>query len=325
MKNALLRTIVYTLSVGLSVTTVASRTVSAGELYPAEASVEEREFSLYGGAALSLGEDIEAESSLPVCGAALSLGEDLTAGQLPYIPAEKCEAQEEESGAEEEPAEAESADGTEAVAAEATVNVTAEAPAAVEAPVAEAPAAAAEAPAAPAAAEPVAEPEAPAPEAEEPAAEPEESVAEPEEPAPEPELPAEEPEVPVPEEETPSEEAPGSVSGQQVADFACQFIGGPYKYGGCSLTEGADCSGFVMAVYAHFGVSLPHSSTSDRGVGRHVDGGLTGAVPGDIICYGGHVGIYIGNGQIVHAFNSRKGIVTTNADYDTVLEVRRIF
>ncbi len=150
-------------------------------------------------------------------------------------------------------------------------------------------------------------------------------MAEPEEPAAEPELPAEEPEVPVPEEETPAEEVPGSVSGQQVADFACQFIGGPYKYGGCSLTEGADCSGFVMAVYAHFGVSLPHSSTSDRGVGRHVDGGLTGAVPGDIICYGGHVGIYIGNGQIVHAFNSRKGIVTTNADYDTVLEVRRIF
>ena len=303
MKNALLRTIVYTLSVGLSVTTVASRTVSAGELYPVEESAEEWEFSLYGGAALSLGEDIEAESGLPVCGAALSLGEDLTAGQLPYIPAERCEAQEEENGAEEEPGEAESADGTEAVAAEAAVSVTVEAPAAAAVPAAEEPAAAAE----------------------QPAAEPEEPVAEAEEPAPEPELPAEEPEVPVPEEETPSEEAPGSVSGQQVADFACQFIGGPYKYGGCSLTEGADCSGFVMAVYAHFGVSLPHSSTSDRGVGYHVEGGLTGAVPGDIICYGGHVGIYIGNGQIVHAFNSRKGIVTTNADYDTVLEVRRIF
>ncbi|MBR3525287.1 MAG: C40 family peptidase [Lachnospiraceae bacterium] len=313
MKNALLRTIVYTLSVGLSVTTVASRTVSAGELYPAVESAEEREFSLYGGAALSLGEDIEAESGLPVCGAALSLGEDLTAGQLPYIPAEKCEAQEEESGAEEEPAEAENADRTEAVAVEAAVNVTAEAPAAAAVPAAEEPAAAVE--------QPAAEPAA----AEQPAAEPEEPVAEPEEPAPEPELPAEEPEVPVPEEDTPSEEAPGSVSGQQVAEFACQFIGGPYKYGGCSLTEGADCSGFVMAVYAHFGVSLPHSSTSDRGVGCHVEGGLTGAVPGDIICYGGHVGIYIGNGQIVHAFNSRKGIVTTNADYDTVLEVRRIF
>ena len=309
MKNALLRTIVYTLSVGLSVTTVASRTVSAGELYPVEESAEEWEFSLYGGAALSLGEDIEAESGLPVCGAALSLGEDLTAGQLPYIPAEKCEAKEEESDAEEEPGEAESADGTEAVAAEAAVSVTVEAPAAAAVPAAEEPEAAAEAPAAPAAAEQPAE----------------EPVAEPEAPAPEPELPAEEPEVPVPEEDMPSEEATGSVNGQQVADFACQFIGGPYKYGGCSLTEGADCSGFVMAVYAHFGVSLPHSSTSDRSVGCHVEGGLTGAVPGDIICYGGHVGIYIGNGQIVHAFNSRKGIVTTNADYDTVLEVRRIF
>ena len=112
--------------------------------------------------------------------------------------------------------------------------------------------------------------------------------------------------------------------GQQVVDYALQFVGNPYVYGGSSLTNGADCSGFVMSVYANFGVSLPHSSSADRKVGYNA-GNLGDAAPGDIVCYSGHVGIYAGNGQIVHASNSRKGIIVSDAGYDTVLAVRRIF
>ena len=112
--------------------------------------------------------------------------------------------------------------------------------------------------------------------------------------------------------------------GQQVVDYALQFVGNPYVYGGSSLTNGADCSGFVMSVYANFGVSLPHSSSADRKVGYNA-GSLGDAAPGDIVCYSGHVGIYAGNGQIVHASNSRKGIIVSDAGYDTVLAVRRIF
>ena len=95
-------------------------------------------------------------------------------------------------------------------------------------------------------------------------------------------------------------------------------------YGGTSLTNGADCSGFVMSVYAKFGVSLPHSAAADRKKGIGV-GNISNAIPGDIVCYSGHVGIYIGNGQIVHASNSRTGIIISNANYDTIIDVRRIF
>lgn len=112
--------------------------------------------------------------------------------------------------------------------------------------------------------------------------------------------------------------------GQQVADFAVQFIGNPYVYGGTSLTNGADCSGFVMSVYANFGVSLPHSANADRKKGTAV-ASIEEAIPGDIVCYSGHVGIYIGNGQIVHASNSRTGIIISDANYDRILGVRRIF
>ena len=112
--------------------------------------------------------------------------------------------------------------------------------------------------------------------------------------------------------------------GSAVAQFACQFVGNPYVYGGTSLTNGADCSGFVMSVYSNFGVSLPHSSGADRSVGAAVDG-LANAQPGDIICYSGHVAIYIGNGQIVHASTAKTGIKISNADYRSVLAVRRIF
>ena len=112
--------------------------------------------------------------------------------------------------------------------------------------------------------------------------------------------------------------------GSAVAQFALQFVGNPYVYGGTSLTNGADCSGFVMSVYNNFGVSLPHSSGGDRSVGAAVDG-LANAQPGDIVCYSGHVAIYIGNGQIVHASTAKTGIKVSNADYRTILAVRRIF
>ena len=116
----------------------------------------------------------------------------------------------------------------------------------------------------------------------------------------------------------------GSDLGNAVVDYAMQFVGNPYVYGGSSLTNGTDCSGFVMSVYKNFGVSLPHSSSADRSQGYDV-GGLDNAHPGDIVCYSGHVGIYAGNGQIVHASTSKTGIIVSNANYRNVLAVRRIF
>ena len=123
--------------------------------------------------------------------------------------------------------------------------------------------------------------------------------------------------------ETPKPSSSGSSSkGQQIADFACKYIGSPYVAGGTSLTKGADCSGFVMAVYQAFGYSLPRSSYAQSGAGRAVS--YSEAQPGDIIYYGGHVGIYIGNGQIVHASTERTGIKITAATYRSIVSVRRI-
>ena len=116
----------------------------------------------------------------------------------------------------------------------------------------------------------------------------------------------------------------GSASGNAVAQFALQFKGNPYVYGGTSLTNGADCSGFVMSVYKNFGVNLPHSSSADRNVGSAV-GSLAEAQPGDLICYSGHVALYIGGNQIVHASTSRTGIIVSRADYRNILAIRRIF
>lgn len=109
-----------------------------------------------------------------------------------------------------------------------------------------------------------------------------------------------------------------------VAGYASQFVGNPYVYGGSSLTNGADCSGFVMAVYAAFGVGLPHSSSALAGVGYGVS--PSDMQPGDIICYSGHVGIYVGNNTIVHASTPATGIkYTSPANYRPIVAVRRIF
>lgn len=116
----------------------------------------------------------------------------------------------------------------------------------------------------------------------------------------------------------------GSEMGKSVIDYATQFVGNPYVWGGSSLTNGTDCSGFVMSVYSNFGVSLPHSSSALRNQGYDV-GGLSNAQPGDIVCYSGHVGLYVGNGQIVHASTSKTGIIISSATYRNVLSVRRIF
>lgn len=112
-------------------------------------------------------------------------------------------------------------------------------------------------------------------------------------------------------------------SGSSVVDYATQFVGNPYVWGGTSLTNGADCSGFVQSVYNNFGVSLPRTSYEQQNAGREVS--YSEAQPGDLICYGGHVAIYMGNGKIVHASNSRDGIkVSDNAAYRTILSVRRL-
>ena len=117
--------------------------------------------------------------------------------------------------------------------------------------------------------------------------------------------------------------ASSSGEGSSVVSYATQFVGNPYVWGGTSLTNGADCSGFVQSVYANFGVSLPRTSYEQQNAGYEVS--YADAQPGDLICYGGHVAIYMGNGQIVHASNSRDGIkISNNAAYRTITSVRRL-
>ena len=111
--------------------------------------------------------------------------------------------------------------------------------------------------------------------------------------------------------------------GTNLVSFASQFVGNRYVWGGTSLTKGADCSGFVMSVYAHYGVSLPHSSAAMRHCGRGVS--TSEMQPGDIVCYRGHVGIYAGGGMIVNALNKKSGIVYTPVHFSKVVAVRRIF
>lgn len=116
--------------------------------------------------------------------------------------------------------------------------------------------------------------------------------------------------------------AKGSELGKQIANYACLHIGNPYVLGGTSLTKGTDCSGFTYRVYADFGYSIPRTSYSQRNAGVAVD--YANAQPGDLICYDGHVGMYIGGGKIVHASTPKSGIKVSNATYRTILAVRRI-
>lgn len=115
-------------------------------------------------------------------------------------------------------------------------------------------------------------------------------------------------------------------TGSAVADFALQFVGCPYVWGGTSLSGGSDCSGFVMSVYANFGVYLPHSSASQSGYGYEVS--ASEAQPGDLFFYGyggvNHVGIYIGNGQIVHSSTPETGVRVSSAFYESPVCVRRL-
>lgn len=114
----------------------------------------------------------------------------------------------------------------------------------------------------------------------------------------------------------------GSSTGKAMANYGCQFIGNPYVPGGTSLTNGADCSGFIFRIYADFGYRVPRTSWQLRSVGTEVS--LSSAQPGDIVCYEGHVGMYIGGGMIVHASTQKTGIKVSNAQYRPILTIRRV-
>ena len=116
--------------------------------------------------------------------------------------------------------------------------------------------------------------------------------------------------------------AKGSEKGKNIAAFACKFIGNPYVPGGTSLTNGADCSGFVFSVYGEFGIKVPRTSYELRSAGKEVS--YSDAQPGDVVCYPGHVGIYIGNGMIVHASTVKTGIKISSANYRDFITIRRI-
>lgn len=116
------------------------------------------------------------------------------------------------------------------------------------------------------------------------------------------------------------------ISGEDIVSYALQFVGNPYVWGGESLLNGTDCSGFVKGVYNKFDITLPRTSEEQRTSGYQVCEGWNEdlAQKGDLICYDGHIAIYIGNGKIVHAANSREGIIVSNADYRKVLCIRRV-
>ncbi|MCC6095633.1 MAG: NlpC/P60 family protein [Eubacterium sp.] len=113
-----------------------------------------------------------------------------------------------------------------------------------------------------------------------------------------------------------------TASGSALLAYAQQFLGNPYVYGGNSLTNGVDCSGFVQQVYSHFGINTSRTSWDIENDGSEVS--YSDVQVGDVICYDGHVGIYAGNGQIINAANEAQGITYTNADYDNIVTVRRL-
>ena len=182
---------------------------------------------------------------------------------------------------------------------------------------------------------PYTEPETSAPETDAPYSEPETSApetdapyTEPETSAPETDAPYTEPETSAPETEAPATEDTSSSSdlGQQIASYAVQFVGNPYVYGGTSLTNGADCSGFVQSVFANFGIGLSRTAASQASGGTSVS--LDSLQAGDLLFYSSsgsidHVALYIGGGQIVHAANSASGIIISNAYYSTPVAARR--
>ena len=184
------------------------------------------------------------------------------------------------------------------------------------------------------------EPETSAPETDAPYTEPETSApetdapyTEPETSAPETDAPYTEPGTSAPETEAPETEAPATEEsssssdlGQQIASYAVQFVGNPYVYGGTSLTNGADCSGFVQSVFANFGIGLSRTAASQASGGTSVS--LDSLQAGDLLFYSSsgsidHVALYIGGGQIVHAANSASGIIISNAYYSTPVAARR--
>lgn len=119
------------------------------------------------------------------------------------------------------------------------------------------------------------------------------------------------------------DKASGSDLGKKIAKYGCQFIGNPYVSGGTSLTNGADCSGFTYRIYKDFGYDIPRTSTQQRSAGKEV-ASLEQAQPGDLICYSGHVALYVGGGYVVHASSVKTGIKISNANYKTILAIRRI-
>ena len=184
------------------------------------------------------------------------------------------------------------------------------------------------------------EPETSAPETDAPYTEPETSApetdapySEPETSAPETDAPYTEHETSAPETEAPETEAPATEEsssssdlGQQIASYAVQFVGNPYVYGGTSLTNGADCSGFVQSVFANFGIGLSRTAASQASGGTSVS--FDSLQAGDLLFYSSsgsvdHVALYIGGGQIVHAANSASGIIISNAYYSTPVAARR--
>lgn len=117
------------------------------------------------------------------------------------------------------------------------------------------------------------------------------------------------------------------VVSNQVINYALNFVGGPYVYGGNSLTNGTDCSGFTKLIFQNYGIYLPRSANSQAYSGKHV--GLKNIMPGDLVFSGydgviGHVAIYIGNNKLVHALNSNVGIVVTDLYIMPILDVRRV-